>query len=577
MGQPIKEQALAKVHDLHHDRVRLIQKFNHDISQNVFALGQTPPVQGIIRALDNDGFDALENSSLDDWKRRLQTIFINYVRAQGYLQIRYIQGGKEGKEIVRVDSSIQDLERYKVTPEEKLQVKGNSTYMQEAIKLLPDKVYQSEMSLNREHGVIEVPYQPTQRFASPIYHLKWGEDRQKQKRLRDLIHESISLDNLENELLSVIRSIVKLKRDDLGKSLKKKLETLKNELAFFRSFEGHHNKQVFMELENQTYKLESQILNFVDQEHKDSEVLSSEFNNIKSVIENHITNIKQEIQGIIKSYMRSPFGAIVVNVDLNYLFDELEKFDDEGTQFYIINSKGDYLYHEEPSKRFVFDLGGESNIEIDYPGILQEIISHHSGGHLHMPTIGKTIYSDAINNKSGDGQDGLYSVTIIDNVLILSEISEIRRGLLIIGLLILIFTSVIGFILLHILLKPARILTQQAVNYVKRGNRGRLDVIRSSDEIGKLSQAFSQLVRKLRDANQNLESKILDRTKDLKKSEVFTKAVLDSAMDSIITIDTKGMILSCNPSTGNMFGYAPEQLIGKNVNILMPEPYKKEA
>ena len=53
-------------------------------------------------------------------------------------------------------------------------------------------------------------------------------------------------------------------------------------------------------------------------------------------------------------------------------------------------------------------------------------------------------------------------------------------------------------------------------------------------------------------------------------------AVIDNTLYSIITINTEGIILSFNKSAQNMFGYTPDEVIGKNVNILMPEPTRTE-
>ncbi|MEP1869439.1 MAG: PAS domain-containing sensor histidine kinase [Paraglaciecola sp.] len=54
------------------------------------------------------------------------------------------------------------------------------------------------------------------------------------------------------------------------------------------------------------------------------------------------------------------------------------------------------------------------------------------------------------------------------------------------------------------------------------------------------------------------------------------EAVLNTVIDGIITINNRGGIQSFNPSAERIFGYAPEDVIGKNVKMLMPEPYHKE-
>jgi two-component system sensor kinase FixL len=50
--------------------------------------------------------------------------------------------------------------------------------------------------------------------------------------------------------------------------------------------------------------------------------------------------------------------------------------------------------------------------------------------------------------------------------------------------------------------------------------------------------------------------------------------VLDAVVDAIITIDDKGIIQSLNRATVRLFGYHTNELLGKPVSYLMPEPYR---
>ncbi len=55
-------------------------------------------------------------------------------------------------------------------------------------------------------------------------------------------------------------------------------------------------------------------------------------------------------------------------------------------------------------------------------------------------------------------------------------------------------------------------------------------------------------------------------------SERELRAIIDTAVDAIITIDRTGSIARVNSSVERMFGYAPDELIGRNVAVLMPSP-----
>ena len=53
-------------------------------------------------------------------------------------------------------------------------------------------------------------------------------------------------------------------------------------------------------------------------------------------------------------------------------------------------------------------------------------------------------------------------------------------------------------------------------------------------------------------------------------------AIIDTAIDGIITINERGIVDTINPAAARLFGYASEEVIGQNVNVLMPQPYHKE-
>ncbi|HUP39260.1 MAG TPA: PAS domain S-box protein [Vicinamibacterales bacterium] len=58
----------------------------------------------------------------------------------------------------------------------------------------------------------------------------------------------------------------------------------------------------------------------------------------------------------------------------------------------------------------------------------------------------------------------------------------------------------------------------------------------------------------------------------LRKSEERLRSIVESAVDAIIVIDDRGNIQAYNPSAERLFGYRIDEVLGRNVNMLMPSP-----
>jgi len=62
----------------------------------------------------------------------------------------------------------------------------------------------------------------------------------------------------------------------------------------------------------------------------------------------------------------------------------------------------------------------------------------------------------------------------------------------------------------------------------------------------------------------------------LRDNEGRIRAILNTTVDGFITINEHGIVESFNPSAERIFGYNRDEVIGNNVNMLMPEPYHSE-
>jgi len=87
----------------------------------------------------------------------------------------------------------------------------------------------------------------------------------------------------------------------------------------------------------------------------------------------------------------------------------------------------------------------------------------------------------------------------------------------------------------------------------------------------------------LEKANRTVEATVESRTLQLQTAMIKSKAneqrieaVVNSSQNPIITISSIGIIESYNPAAERNFGYSKSEVLGKNVNMLVPPPYRDE-
>jgi len=62
----------------------------------------------------------------------------------------------------------------------------------------------------------------------------------------------------------------------------------------------------------------------------------------------------------------------------------------------------------------------------------------------------------------------------------------------------------------------------------------------------------------------------------LRSSEERWRSIIESAVDGIVVIDAQGRIEALNPAAERLFGHTESEVLGRNVTVLMPFPYREE-
>ena len=202
-------------------------------------------------------------------------------------------------------------------------------------------------------------------------------------------------------------------------------------------------------------------------------------------------------------------------------------------------------------------LGGQAGTQIfsDYRGV--SVLSSYKP--LNIGNLNWVIMSEMDEEEAFEG---VYSL---------------RRSILYWFGGIIVFIVILGVMFAKTITRPLEKLALDAGELAK----GKLDIeinVEGRDEIGHLATNFDtmrksikNLIGELEEANENLEQKVIDRTKGLQQANERIKSILDNAPFAMITIDEQKEIVVFNPAAERTFGYKADEVIGKHLNIIIPE------
>ncbi|MGI9227253.1 MAG: PAS domain S-box protein, partial [Gammaproteobacteria bacterium] len=239
-------------------------------------------------------------------------------------------------------------------------------------------------------------------------------------------------------------------------------------------------------------------------------------------------------QGLESLFLVNAQGKIIAATKLTLLnkqWGELSKYQDSDLVAYVLDTRGTKTKLSVNKQR----IFGYSSI---CAGQDVQIIRPKDCGYLY--------YRQNINNKK---------------VVALNRLNkEIVRESLGIGSAAFLVWLVIYLRLTH---RVEQLITTG--NKFMLGDQNARTRIKGADELASLGYTFNTML-----------DKIVTDEKALSKSEARLRAIVDTAVEGIISIDNSGIIQSFNPTAEKIFAYSANEVVGKNVSMLMPKPYQLE-
>lgn len=268
-------------------------------------------------------------------------------------------------------------------------------------------------------------------------------------------------------------------------------------------------------------------------------------------------------------------GIVVINIDFQFLLDRTAGEIPDRYSLYVANSHGDFLDHPIAARAFGFDLGHRYLLQEELPqmaGVVAERVDGFAGlidveGDRHLAV------AEAVSYDPSDREHDIILATVAREAGLSAEARALQRGALLAGTVMLALSMVAIVWLVDLIVRPLTGMTRMAMG-IAAGDRA-IDVSGYAgrrDEIGNLANSFAAMTGEVA----RREGELIEQKNALYQSEALFRETVEFAPDGLLIVDEDGMIVLANSAVQSIFGYRQSELIGKPVEVLVPDAARQK-
>jgi PAS domain S-box-containing protein len=275
-----------------------------------------------------------------------------------------------------------------------------------------------------------------------------------------------------------------------------------------------------------------------------------------------------------------PFAAFVVNLDMRTALDRVRSSAREGEKVYVVNGRGDYLVHPDPSREFGSQLGAPTNWQADFPSLASSLGTRQAVADV-APDQAARLGGIALAPALLAGKEWVGIIETVPNAVLMAPAAGIRQSSLLVGLIAVLCAAALAAFLASTLTRPIRQLTA-AVEGLGKSDAVAIPV-GAGGETGVLARAFARVMEEVNAKTDALQREVEEhrRTETARdhyaaRERIFSAAV-ESSNDAIITKSLDGTITGWNPAAERLFGYSAAEAVDQNIDLIVPAGRKAET